>query len=142
MAYKPALGNFPLCCGIVIPHTFYKNNPRTAQDLGYGNSTDAERAAARYNLNGEFNETSDEAWVKRIREFLEQWCKEYQGKKSYFLLTLNAKEAEVLEPLMLDLGFEILVPDTHNPTGTSFTLYIYHLLSKNEVKSILEIRKR
>lgn len=137
MAYTPTLSNFPQCCGIIVPNLFFKNEPKTAEDLNVEGFSDAQERVTRYNTMSNLTESSDEAWVKRIREFLEKWCKDYQGKRSYFLLTLNAKEAEVLEPVVLDLGFEILVPDTHNPTGTSFTLYIYHLLSKNEIKSIL-----
>jgi hypothetical protein len=138
MAYNPIISGFTNCCGIIIPNNFFKNEPKTAKDLGIEGYSDEQERVTKYNAKNNLTEVSDEAWAKRIRDFLKTWCREYQGKKSYFLLTLNAKEAEVLEPVVLDLGFEILIPSTHNPTGTSFTLYVCHLLpkEKQEVKSI------
>jgi len=140
MAYQPLLSNFTNCCGIYIPNTFFKNEPKTAKDLGLpeGYSDTVDRVKA-YNIVNDYFESSDEEWAKRIRKYLEDLIKEWDRKKSYFLAVLNAKEKEVLEPVFLSLGWEILVPETRNPTGTTITLYIYHLLPKEnkEVKSIL-----
>ena len=48
-------------------------------------------------------------------------------KRSYILITLNPKELQ-LHNILLECGFQILVPETRNPNGTSITTYIYYLM--------------
>jgi len=146
MPYSIQVEQQKRCCGIYLIHTFEKNpDPKKLSDYTehYKKYYGVNQAFLdRWNSN-EKAETIDE-YKTRVEKKLKALIKEYWLKKSYFLVHLDKLENDNLEQIFLDLGFEVLVPMTKNPTGTSIITYIYHLLPKEnpkEVKSILKKRK-
>lgn len=144
MVNRVTLDPFTNCCGIFNLNNFFQNKPYIWKDpatsfhptYGYYSQKDVDE---KYNIPQGFTEDTEEKWVKRVKREVTDWIKAYNNRKSYLLAAMNAEESKVLEETFLDLGFEVLVPETKNPTGTSITLYIYHLLPRNSepVKSIL-----
>lgn len=134
------------CCGVYFLHNFFPNPlPTTIQAYG---STEAERKRnyPTFTITQEWvdiqnknngNETPEQ-YKKRIRTDLEGKISGLTNKKSYYLAILNEGESKQIEDIFLEVGFEILVPLTKNPTGSAITLYIYHLLPRPVVKKVVK----
>lgn len=144
MAHKVTLTLFTNCCGIYNLNHFFQNKPYLWQQNGtdfhpYAGYFSQKDVDEKYNIPQGLTEDTEDKWVSRVKKEIQQWIDAYKNKKSYFLAAMNSEESKVLEKTLLDLGFEILVPETKNPTGTAITLYIYHLLPRDSkpVKSIL-----
>lgn len=86
---------------------------------------------------------TQEQYLDRIKERLRHFVKEFTNKKAYFLAVLNSTERASLHEIFLDEGFEVLIDETKNPTGSTITTYVYHLLprQKKVVKSALPVKK-
>lgn len=136
------------CCGIYLMNHFFKHHdPYKVSDYStydqkyYGvdqKFIDARNAA-------EFTET-DEQYQNRIRPEVQAQVSSLKNKKSYIIAVLNSEEIKSgAEEVLLDEGFEVLVPETKNPTGSSITFYICHLLpqakDKKVVTSVLSKKK-
>lgn len=138
-----------LCCGVYFLSNFFKNeDPYKISQWG---ATEYDRK--RYNPNlvidqkyvDKFNkdngrETKDE-YHSRIRTSLINAIDSLKNKKSYYLAILNSIEVKQIGDIFLDLGFEVLVPETKNPTGSAITMYIYHLLPR-EKKAVTSVIKK
>lgn len=143
MANNVQLHGFENCCGIYILNNFFRNKPKIFGELGftkYEGYRDQEHVDTSYNKEYGMNEPDVDQWKARIRKQIKQQTDMYLNKKSYLLAVLNKDEAE-LHDVFIEEGWEVLVPETRNPTGTSITMYIYHLLPK-QVKPTESILKR
>lgn len=147
--HKVNLVAFEQCCGIKIISNLFDNIPWTFKGDGYGdplqrtvgtyNGYKSQKSVDDlYNIPNKRTETM-ESYRDRIRNEVKDWQKAYLVTKSYLLLVLNRQQEQEIGDVIRELGFEVLVPETKNPTGTSITLYIYHLIPRNSepVKSIL-----
>lgn len=134
------------CCGIYLLHDFFPNalpvkieiwgRTEAERKRNYPRLTIDQKYVDKYNKD-QGNETPEE-YKTRIRTSLEIQIMGYTNKKSYFILVLNESESKSIEDILLDLGFEILVPLTKNPTGSAITMYIYHLLPRPVVKKVVQ----
>lgn len=133
------------CCGVYFLNNFFANPlPVTIETYG---KTEAERkrnyggliTQAYVDEHNKINKSeTTEEYHKRIRKSLQDNISGFTNKKSYFLAILNEAESKDIESILLDVGFEILVPLTKNPTGSAITLYIYHLLPRSVVKKVVQ----
>jgi hypothetical protein len=143
-----ALLNEPIknCCGVYLLNNFFANEtPWTIEKWGR-DEAERKRYYPTLIIDQAFVDKSNklagretkEEYKTRIRTGLEHAINTLKNKKSYYLAILNELEAKEIEPILLDLGFEILVPLTKNPTGSAIVLYIYHLLPRHVVKKVVQ----
>lgn len=141
--HKVTLSEAPNCCGYFIMNHFFKHrNPYSIHDW-----TESERKYYGYDQKWidarnqqEYTETK-EAYHKRLTAEIGAFTTSYKSKKCYFIAVLNALEiTEGADQVLLDIGFEELIPNMKNPTGTNITMYVYHLLpkTKKKVESVLK----
>lgn len=153
------VSDFPQCCGIKILHSFYKRERfeefyssvkeveyhinTNISNAKYYISRDSIREAIRYlelvesvrdYLKYPDEDGSVTQWVERIEGEVQKLIKSYWRSKVGFIAVLNSDEIE-LEPVLLKLGFTILVPNTINPSGTCITTYWFDLNPKNTEKT-------
>lgn len=77
-----------------------------------------------------------EGYRARIKSELETYIANLKNKKSYYLAILNPIEAAQIEDVLLDVGFEIAIPSTKNPTGSAVITYVCHLLPRPMTKKV------
>jgi hypothetical protein len=130
------------CCGALLMHDFFT----TGRSLTLNTWTESQRDYYKITQewvdkkNKEENRESTEEYRNRLDTEIKFYINCYKGKKSYILAFLNVSEIELgIEEILLDNDFEVLVPETYNPTGTRITMYIHHLQprSKSKVTSVL-----
>lgn len=130
------------CCGAILLYSFHKcRNPHKLSDYSridrefYGYT---QKMINKWNA-CEYTEVKD-TYITRIKQEVETIQKEYKSKKSYLIAFLNDEEiGNGAEEVLLDLGFDIAIPRTKNPTGTAITQYVFHLLPKpKQHKSVIK----
>jgi len=142
MAYSITLGTLPDCCGALVLHRFFKNTePLRLEQYTENHKKEFGINQAWIDSKNMVNLAEDNnGWKNRVKTALHSHIDQWKLKKSYILVTLNEKEETVIGEVFRDVGFEVLVPMTKNPSGSAIILYIYHLLPKNAapVESILK----
>lgn len=140
MANKVTVEQINRCCGAYLMHSFDRMvEPITLsrfRQIYNGSATDEQHKAWLKD-----NCETLEEHKKRIRFQVSTFQSDWKNKKAYFLAITNSKEKQAgVDEILLDLGFEVLVPTMKNPTGTDITMFIYHLLprKKEETKSVLK----
>lgn len=147
------------CCGILLIDNFFKNPdpyPETPEGIyarcggesswkahHSGEWTIEKHVKHHMDLNRVQGAETREQYEARLTKWFDTHVPGWMYKKSYLILVLNKEQIKdkFLTDLVARHGFEVLVPETHNPTGSSVTLYIKHLQTKKEetkeVKSVL-----
>lgn len=139
---KVSVHDFYGCCGIKILYNF---GTAPAYNLGSYRSATGNYSTTQAQLdkyNDDNCETSKE-FAERLGGQLKALQKEWASKKSYFLAVTNQiEEQNGAGKILLDNGFEVLVPETRNPTGSLITTYIWHLLPKPAADQKSSLKKK
>ena len=136
MIYETKVAELYDCCGIIVLHRLQKNqNPRPPSH--WAATPDPEKNAKAWNEM--YKTETEEEYLERIRKFITHNQKAFMLLKSYILISLNRREDTLLNGLMKELGFEVLVDWTKNPGGTEVILYKFDLMpkAKEEKKEML-----
>lgn len=139
MAAEIVHEQLPLCCGIIFLRNFEKRTDpvdwsrygTVEQRVAYG-YTDA------YIKNYEevHKPETKEEYRKRVADYLKTHIEAFETQKSYSLIALNVAENNIIGDVILESGFEILIPMMRNPSGTEIILYVkYHIKKPKEIKS-------
>lgn len=137
--YHVRISDFIHCCGVFIIYGFdCKVIPKDFADYQrrlYRCGTEEDYKNYLKNIE-ELPE-----FQKRVRAELQMHMATYKNLKSYLVAITNTLEKEYgVEDILKEEGWEVLVPETRNPTGSKITMWIYHLLprEKTPVKSAIK----
>lgn len=134
------------CCGIYLLHNFFKNEEPVTVEYWGRTEADRKRNYPAINIdqvyvdkvNKDGGRENKEQYLERIRTKVTGFVNKLKNEKAYYLAVLNEQEAKQIEHILLDCGFEILVPLTKNPTGSSIITYICHLLPRPIKKKVVQ----
>lgn len=140
--HKVMIQDFPRCCGAFIIHTFdTRYTPKNLKD--YHSNVNPLGTQQEFETYVKKNCETPEEYQNRITSQVNYWIATYKDRKSYFLAITNEVEKKHgTEEILKDLGFEVVIPETRNPTGTKITTWVYHLLPKEKDKKESIFKKR
>jgi hypothetical protein len=133
---SPKIRQLEDCCGAFLIYGLTKvPSPR---DLDYYRQNYSKSSLEYSGIDQEYvdnwnnsNQTeTTESYAERISAFLREAIRTRKGEKSYYILILNTEQKVYAESVVLSCGFEVLIPEMRNPTGTEITTYVYYLMDK------------
>lgn len=125
------------CCGAYFLFDFATGGERwalTQTRQYYGRNSLTQEEADK--LNDQSFRESKKDHHSRVRTSIQEHINTWTMKKSYLLAITNKLEKDQgVEEILKDLGWEVMIPETRNPTGSSITMWVYHLLPKVKEKT-------